>query len=359
MITLYGATGYTGNLIAAVLEREGLPYRLAGRSEPRLSALSQALPSHPSWVCADAIQPPSLPALFKNTNLIINCAGPFTDLGERVLSMAAVSGVHYLDTTNELGFVYQAQTYHSLARKTKAILSPACAFEVAISDCAAALLARENPGPYQKIDVIYHLTGSGASRGTRMSALRSLATSWIGYRDGGWKGEAPGSCRQWFQLQAGRQAALSFPSSESVTLPNHLPVRRVQTWMTGVLLASVFSPFLVPVFARFLRSFPGRSVLWAAALGGSSPTIRTRDPFEILVRLESEKKVSAASLTGSGVYEMTAEIIVYAAKQILSTPPTTAGVVPPARLFDPAGLISAGTSWGLVWHAHPDEVVNA
>ena len=82
MITLYGATGYTGGLIAAVLEREGLPFRLAGRSSSKLAAQSQVLASHPNWICADVSQSSSPPPLFRDTSLIINCAGPFTDLGE-------------------------------------------------------------------------------------------------------------------------------------------------------------------------------------------------------------------------------------------------------------------------------------
>ena len=54
LITLFGATGYTGQLVAAALSREGLPYRIAGRSAEKLSRLSAALPNHPQWSTADA-----------------------------------------------------------------------------------------------------------------------------------------------------------------------------------------------------------------------------------------------------------------------------------------------------------------
>jgi short subunit dehydrogenase-like uncharacterized protein len=349
MITLYGATGYTGGLIAAVLEREGLPYRLAGRSSSKLAALSQALASHPNWICADVSQPSTLPPLFKDTHLLINCAGPFTDLGERVISMAAVLGVHYLDTTNELGYVYRAQTYQQLAQKSNAALVPACAFEVALADCAAALLAQILPGPYQSVDIVYHLPGKGASRGTRLSALRSLATSWISYRGGQWTGEVPGLRRKWFHLAAGRTSALSFPSSDCVTIPNHLQVQQVATWMTGAPLSTFFAPILVPLFARFLRSLPGRLVLWAAGRAPSAGQIRTRDGFEIQVSLENSQKTISGSLTGFGPYEITAEIIVYAARKILEEKFSLSGVLPPAGLLNPSEFIRETSRWGIKW----------
>jgi hypothetical protein len=359
MITLFGATGYTGKLIAAVLEREGLAYRLAGRSSEKLTALSQALPSHPAWICADVSQPSSLASLFKDTRLIINCAGPFTDLGERVISMAAVLGVHYLDTTNELGYVFRAASYHTLALKNKAALVPACAFEVALADCAAALLAQNLPGPYGSIDIIYHLPGKGASQGTRLSALRSLATSWIAYRDRKWVGEVPGRRRQWFNLVMGRLSALSFPSSECVTIPGHLPIQQVSTWMSGSPWSTFLAPIFIPIFAQFLRSLPGRLVLWGAAQIRTGTAIRSHDPFEIHVQLENAERSSSVSLTGIGAYEITAEIIVYAARKILDPQFCLAGVLPPASLLNPAEFLQESSNWGVKLEAAAAETLHA
>src|SRR5512133_3230355 len=138
-ITLFGATGYTGQLIARALSRAGLEFRIAGRSAEKLKALSESLPGEPAWLVADATQTASLPPLFQNTRLLINCAGPFTDLGERVIAQAAMSGVHYLDTTNELGYVFRARTYSQMGKRTGAALVPACGFEVALADCAAQI----------------------------------------------------------------------------------------------------------------------------------------------------------------------------------------------------------------------------
>ena len=63
LITLFGATGYTGQLVAAALSREGLPFRIAGRSAEKLSRLSTALPNHPQWLTADAAAPAAASAV--------------------------------------------------------------------------------------------------------------------------------------------------------------------------------------------------------------------------------------------------------------------------------------------------------
>ena len=205
-ITLFGATGFTGQLIAHELDQRGLPFRIAGRSEEKLKLLSTRLPSKPECVVADAAHPASLPALFHETNLLINCAGPFTDLGERVIAQAAISGVHYLDITNELGYVFKARSYHEMAQRTGAAIVPACGFEITLADCAAQIAAslfqnNAQSEPFDSIDILYTLQGSGASQGTRKSMVRSLATSWIAYKDGDWTGQIPGQKVKQFEVK--------------------------------------------------------------------------------------------------------------------------------------------------------------
>jgi short subunit dehydrogenase-like uncharacterized protein len=349
MITLFGATGYTGSRIARVLDRSGIAFRIAGRSPEKLMQLSTGLHSKPAWIEADVTRPDTLPKLFRNTRVLINCAGPFTDLGEKVASLAAVNGTHYLDTTNELGYVYRMRTFDQMARRTGAALVPACAFEVAPADCAAAYLSRSCQGDIDQIDVVYHLPGSGSSRGTRLSALRSLATSWLGYQDGRWTGIVPGSRRSRFNLQCGSHPAVSIPSSESVTLTNHLSPGSIHTWMTTSQISSFLSPVFLPYYARFLRSLPGHSVLWAAGLQSPSAQnkIRSDAPFEILVALKDEYNKYTASIIGKGAYEITAEIVVYAVA-ILSSPDfKLTGVLSPAQILEPNTFFNKAETWGI------------
>lgn len=350
MITLFGATGYTGRLVAQVLARLELSFRLAGRSAEKLARLADSLPVSPSWLVADATQAETLSALCQDTRVLINCVGPFTDLGESVVAQAALSGVHYLDTTNELGYVYRMQGYDALARRSGAAIVPSCGFEVALADCAAAVLAQGTTVPLDEISVVYALSGKGTSFGTRRSAVRALATSWLGYRKGRWGRAIP--CRETrrAQLPDGPQPVLAFPSSETVTVPSHVPVRQVTTWMTVSRSALFWAPVLVPAFAWLARGPVGW--LTQALISRIAPPpetgMRSQAPFSVKVQLRRGEISQALTLTGQGIYDLTAAIIAYAAGQLVQPGYERAGVLAPAIALDPHALLDQATAhWGV------------
>lgn len=361
MITLFGATGYTGRLVARALDRAGLDYRLAGRSPDRLARLAQELPAQPPWLVADAGRPASLAPLFEDSRVLVNCAGPFTDLGEPLVSRAALHGVHYLDTTNEMGYVYQVQGYDALARRNGAAIVPACAFEVALADCAAALLAETLPPPLDEVSVTYDILGHGSSQGTRRSAVRALGTSWLAYRDGQWVRAVPGRHTRRVELPDGDHRALSFPSSEIVTVPHHVggeqaAVRQVTTWMVASWHARYWAPLLVPAFAWLARGPLGRlfEVLLVHVLPPPESGLRSDAPFTVQVEARRGDKVRRLVLmglgqNGYGVYDLTAEIVTYAAARLSRPDHGLAGVLPPAAVLQPRAFLDhAAEQWGLV-----------
>ncbi len=350
MITLFGATGYTGRLVAAALARRGLAFRLAGRSPERLAALSQSLPDSPPWLVADATRPETLSALLPDTRLLVNCAGPFTDLGEPVVALAALSGVHYLDTSNELGYVHGLRSYDALAQGSGAAIVPACGFEVALADCAAAVLAASMEAAPTEIDVVYDLGGGGSSIGTRRSAVRSLATSWLAYRQGRWLTQVP--CREVrpFHLPGRRRHALSFPSSEIATVPGHLAVQEVRAWMAISAGARFWAPLLLPFFARLARGPVGRLVEAVVVRVARPPRtgMRSQAPFAVRVEVHHVEARAALMLTGRGVYELTSRIVAYAAGQMLQPGYHRRGVLAPAAALDPQAMLArAAAEWGV------------
>ena len=337
-ITLFGATGYTGRLVAHALDRAGLPFRLAGRSAQRLAQLSADLPSRPPSLTADVHRPDTLPALFAGTRLMINCVGPFTDLGEPVVAQAAARGVHYLDITNELAYVLRLQQYDQLARQTGAAIVPAGGFEVAVTDCAAALLARTLPAPPEAVDITYALHGAGMSIGTRLSGLRIFGTAWLAFRNGKLEGQAPGAAVRPTTIRGRTVTGLAFPSSELATLPKHLPLRQIQVWLAIARRAGRLAPRVVPALSLLLRT----PLHWLAGqiirriLPPPAASVRARDAFGIKIEMRSGVAVQAQTLTGPDPYRLTADIAAYAAQVMTAPDYVRTGVLAPAQALDPA-----------------------
>lgn len=339
MITVFGATGYTGVLVSQALDQRKLPFRIAGRSAQKLEALSARLNCHPQWVVADVHTAFNLSSLVEGTNVLINCVGPFTDLGEKVARLAIGSRCHYLDSSNELGYIYRMQTYHKLAEKVMVSVVPACAFEVALADIAADLTF-QNLGitTIDEIRVIYHFQGVHSSRGTRRSLLRSLATSWIGYQKGQWKGYLPGSHAKKELIRGEWVPVLSIPSGESVTIPCHIPVSTVTVWIKTHPLQAIFGPLLIPYLARFLRSIAGPWIQKIISWGSPQPTFHPEthnDCFQIsLLAFDHKRGIKKAiELSGGNPYVVTGEILADAAALLYENRVKKYGVIPPALVF--------------------------
>jgi short subunit dehydrogenase-like uncharacterized protein len=342
MITLFGATGYTGSQIAQQLEQSGVPYRLAGRSAQKLAALAQTLPSSPPTIVADVSQPKTLTALVKETRVLINCAGPFTDLGEPVAHHAAAAGVHYLDITNELAYVARVRQFDALAKASGAVLVPACAFEVAISDCMVAVLAREVSAALESVNVVYALPSGVVSYGTRFSGLRTFAVSWLGYRGGKLVRRLPGGPPRAGFIGQKPYAAVAFPSSEIITVPAHVQAQDVQAWLA-------FSPQWAGVVGALL---PTVSVLLRTPLGWLTrqvfryftPPPPAMPPnaarFAIQVEAEANGQTFTRTVRGTEPYALTAHIAAYAAQKLLEPSFNRAGVLAPSQALEPEAFLA-------------------
>ncbi len=360
MITLFGATGHTGRLVARVLSTTKFPFRIAGRSEEKLRQLSTELPGNPHWICADVAKPATLAAIFKGSQALINCAGPYTDLGERVLAQAAMSGCIYLDVTNELGYLYKARGYHEMACRTGATILPACGFEIALADCAAAIIASKakigtQDQPIDEVNIIYDMgEEKKASSGTRLSVIRSLATSWIAYRNGEWVGEIPGKQTRRFDLPTGSIYGLSIPSGETVTIPTHLTTLRVNVWLAVNRAQHFWGPIIVPLLARASRSILRKPILSVAGRGNSIQTNSSGDrmgkdsPFSIFISIRKGQELHWMNLSGSNPYHLTAEIIVNAAQKIIMSAGKRKGLLTPAQALDPHDFLKiASEQWNV------------
>src|SRR5262245_9578732 len=140
---LYGANGYTGELIAREAVRRGLKPILAGRNTARIRALAKELGCEArAFSLGD--QTATLIAL-QDVSAVLNCAGPFSATAGLMMQACLVSHVHYLDITGEIDVFELANKLGEKAQRARILLCPGVGFDVVPTDSVAAKLKEALP----------------------------------------------------------------------------------------------------------------------------------------------------------------------------------------------------------------------
>lgn len=136
-VVIFGATGFTGGLVAEYFARHvprtSVRWALAGRNAEKLHTLRERLaqiaPQAREVPCllADTGDASSLKALAESTRVVITTVGPFIRYGELLFAACAEAGTDYVDSTGEPAFVRRMiERYDARARATGAIMISCC-----------------------------------------------------------------------------------------------------------------------------------------------------------------------------------------------------------------------------------------
>ena len=349
-IVVYGATGFTGTLVAHELRRRGLDMVLAGRSADKLARVAEAVGGAPTRAVAldDAA---GLRDLLAGAAAVIACAGPFVRYGEPVVRAAAETGTHYVDTTGEQPFMQLVrERYDALARRSGAALVPAMGFDYLPGDLLAHLTA-QGVEPLRELVLAYAPRGVQPTRGTLRSALGMLAAESVVYEDGDWR-PAPRRvprARFAFPPPVGEQPVMRYPSGELLTVPRHVLTRRVASLITvetfaGTPKAAPLVPLLAPGMALALRTPLAGALdpLLARVPEGPSPESRARVRFTIVAVAHGEDgRTRRGVATGGDVYALTAVTAVHGAALMAEHGYDRSGALAPAEAYDPAAFLGA------------------
>jgi short subunit dehydrogenase-like uncharacterized protein len=179
-LLLFGATGFTGRLVARYLAASAPPdlrWAVVGRDRAKLEDVVDGLgPRRPSeLVVADALDPAAMARVAADATAVCTTVGPYRRYGAPLIAACAAAGTAYCDLTGEVPFVREAiERHHATARATGARLVPCCGFDSIPSDLSVwvlqeALTARVGRGA-PAVTAVFRMKG-GASGGTIASAL--------------------------------------------------------------------------------------------------------------------------------------------------------------------------------------------
>jgi short subunit dehydrogenase-like uncharacterized protein len=177
-VLVYGASGYTGKLIAEELARLNIPFYMAGRSRERLEGALKVVEQRlgaqadAQIVTAGNTVEELLP-LLKGVSVVINVAGPFMQLAWPVVEASLQAGCHYLDTTGEQDWTLAvAAKYGAAFAARNLLLSTANAF-MWTSGALAAEVVLENP-EVDSLDICYQVDNGLPSEASSRSFMRMV-----------------------------------------------------------------------------------------------------------------------------------------------------------------------------------------
>ncbi len=136
-IVVYGATGFTGQLVAEYLAQHysgmGDPkWAMAGRSLEKLASVRDAIgaPADTALIQADASDPASLKAMVDQTRSVLTTVGPYQLYGSELVAACAASGTDYLDLCGEPVWMRRMIDAHQeSARSSGARIVFSCGFD--------------------------------------------------------------------------------------------------------------------------------------------------------------------------------------------------------------------------------------
>lgn len=176
---IYGAYGYTGELITHHAKRMGYSPILAGRNQDKLDAFAEHVKLEAR---AFDLSHEALIANLQDIDLVVHCAGPFSKTAEPMMKACIATGTHYLDITGEIEVFELAQQLHAQAEEAGIVLCPGVGFDVIPTDCVAARLKSQMPGAtHLKLGFD---SRSRMSRGTAKTSIEGLGNGGAVRKDG-------------------------------------------------------------------------------------------------------------------------------------------------------------------------------
>ncbi|GAA4934096.1 saccharopine dehydrogenase family protein [Streptomyces coeruleoprunus] len=326
-VAVFGAYGHTGRFVVAELRDRGFVPVLAGRDSAKLRDLAASGPGFDVRT-ASVDDPVSLDRALAGAAAVINCAGPFAMTAAPLIEAALRAGIPYVDVAAEIEANADTFTHFTeRARTAGAVIVPAMAFFGGLGD----LLATAAMGDWTTADeahIAYGLSGWHPTGGTRDAGAVSRERRngrRVRYSKGRleYRHDDPPTLEWPFPAPLGSRAVIGeFTMADVVTLPSHLSIPEVRTYMTVEAAKDLAAPDTPAPAAVDERG-------------------RSAQTFLVDVAVRSGGAERRAVATGQDIYAVTAPLAVEAVDRILTGRTRTVGVASAGEMFDARDFLRA------------------
>jgi short subunit dehydrogenase-like uncharacterized protein len=168
MLLIYGANGYTGELITRYAVERGMRPVLAGRNESAVKNLAEKHGlEHRVFPLDDSAK---LDSALQEVAMVLHCAGPFSITSRPMVEACIRNKKHYTDITGEISVFESCAARDAAAREAGIMLMPGVGFDVVPTDCLALHLKQRLPSA-ARLSLAFYGMGR-ISHGTQATMIR-------------------------------------------------------------------------------------------------------------------------------------------------------------------------------------------
>jgi short subunit dehydrogenase-like uncharacterized protein len=146
-IIIYGASGFTGRLVAEYLTARGIKrWAMAGRSLEKLAEVRDLMgaPADTPLIAADSDDAIAVKAMCERTRVILTTVGPYQLYGNKLVAACAETGTDYVDLCGEPAWMREMIDAHDeTAKKSGARITFSCGFDSIPFDLGVWFLQQE------------------------------------------------------------------------------------------------------------------------------------------------------------------------------------------------------------------------
>ena len=224
---VYGANGYTGQLVAEEAMRRGHRPVLAGRSEAKIRPLAEKLGL--PWKAFGLDDISAAAKAIEDVDLVFHAAGPFVHTSEPMITACLARGAHYVDVTGEIPVFARTLDRDAEARRAKVCLISGVGFDVIPTDCLARFVSDKLPHA-RFLDIAIAALGT-ASPGTTKTMLEMMASGNFVRREGALLPAPLGDDVRTFRFADRERGAVSIPWGDLETAYKTTGIPNITTYM--------------------------------------------------------------------------------------------------------------------------------
>jgi len=179
---IYGAYGYSAQLIAERARERGLTPILAGRDSDKTRGVAERLGFE--WRDFSLDDPQLIAESLSDIDAVIHCAGPFSATSAPMIDACLRAGTHYFDITGEISVFEHAHSAQidAAAKEAGIVICPGVGFDVVPTDCLAKALIEALPDATH-LDLGFH-GDANLSPGTAKTIVETLGYGTFARRNG-------------------------------------------------------------------------------------------------------------------------------------------------------------------------------